>query len=199
VKVCWAANHWPLALSTHASNHPNKSHSCQDLQQADWSELPSHNVGLASPCCQGHARARGKDKPHHDKQRNTAWSVTGFAEYHKEGLWIVENVPEFRDWVLFPSWSDAMKRLGYSKAEYVIDAADHGVPQHRKRLFLIFTKSRNPIQISLPKRPNKAEEEVIEWDLHKWNPIRKPGRSPATLERLTYGRVLFGDKSLGNL
>ena len=66
VPVVWAANHWPAAVQVHANNHPNTAHVCQDLQQADWTLVPPHDLLLASPACQGHSRARGKDRPHHD-------------------------------------------------------------------------------------------------------------------------------------
>ena len=196
LKVVWAANHWPLAVSVHSDNHPQTFHSCQDLQQADWGELPRHEIGLASPCCQGHAYARGKEKPHHDKQRNTAWSVVGCAEHHREEIWIVENVPEFRNWILFPSWSDAMRRLGYSRSDYVIDAADHGVPQNRERLFMVFTKSIHPIELTFEKKEHVSAESVIEWDAYKWNPVAKIGRSEATLKRIQNGRRELGDRFL---
>ena len=39
------------------------------------------------------------------------------------------------NWTLYPAWEDA--RLGYAVAPHLIDAADHGVPQHRERLFLV--------------------------------------------------------------
>lgn len=66
VRVTWAANHWRQAVEYHGQNHPETVHACQDLQQADWREVPGHDVMLASPACQGHSPARGKEKPHHD-------------------------------------------------------------------------------------------------------------------------------------
>lgn len=194
VKVVWAANHWPLAVQYHGANHPDTEHVCQDLHQADWSTVPQHDIMLASPCCQGHARARGKDRPHHDKQRSTAWAVVSCAEYHRQDVAIVENVPEFMDWSLYPSWLDAMNRLGYAVAPHLIDAADHGVPQNRVRLFLLCTRSKNPLQLDLPKRPHVGIGKIIEWDSNKWSLINKPGRSTATLHRIAAGRQRFGDR-----
>ena len=52
---------------------------------------------------------------------------------------MVENVVDFQNWTLFPAWKDAMQRLGYAIAPHIIDAADHGVPQHRERLFLVLS------------------------------------------------------------
>lgn len=194
VEVIWAANHWPLAVKYHAANHPFAQHVCQDLHQADWSEIPKHDVMLASPCCQGHANARGKDRPHHDKQRSTAWAVVSCAEYHREKLILVENVPEFLRWSLYPSWLDAMTRLGYSISPHIIDAADHGVPQNRERMFLVCTQSKNPIKLQLPKHEHVGIGSIIEWDEHRWTQIDKPGRSPATLRRIAAGRAQYGER-----
>lgn len=194
VKVVWAANHWPLAVMYHGKNHPDTQHICQDLHQADWSQLPDHDLMLASPCCQGHSRSRGKDRPHHDKQRSTAWAVVSCAEYHRQEVAIVENVPEFMEWSLYPSWLDAMRRLGYAVSPHIVDAADHSVPQNRIRLFLICTRSRQPITLKLPKRNHVGINTVIEWDRYKWNAIDKPGRSQNTLKRIASGRARFGDR-----
>jgi site-specific DNA-cytosine methylase len=135
--VVWAANHWPAAVQVHANNHPDTLHVCQDLQQADWTSVPAHDLLLASPACQGHSRARGKERPHHDAQRSTAWAVVSAAECHRPAVVLVENVPEFAQWQLYPAWAAAMQALGYSLAPTVIDAADHGVPQHRDRLITV--------------------------------------------------------------
>ncbi|MPS91201.1 MAG: DNA cytosine methyltransferase [Comamonas sp.] len=62
VEVVWAANHWQLAVKYHAVNHPAADHLCQDLHQADYSEVPAAEIMLAAPCCQGHSKARGKAK-----------------------------------------------------------------------------------------------------------------------------------------
>ncbi|OAH97330.1 DNA methyltransferase [Methylomonas methanica] len=194
VHVVWAANHWPLAVDTHSLNHPGTIHSCQDLQQADWRDVPNHDVLLASPACQGHSLARGKEKPHHDALRSTAWAVVACAEYHRSAVILVENVPEFSRWVLFRPWCDAMQRLGYAVAPHVADAADHGVPQHRERLFLVCTRSQYPLHLELPKQAHVPIANVIEWDAHPWSAINKPGRSEKTLKRVQAGRAAFGDR-----
>lgn len=194
VQIVYAANHWPLAVGIHSRNHPEARHDCQDVQQVDWRDVPRHDVQLASPACQGHTPARGKERPYHDALRSTAWAVVSCAEYHRSPFVVAENVPEFQQWALYPAWLDAMNRLGYAVAPHVIDAADHGVPQHRERLFLVCSRSRNPLFLKLPKRPHVGIGDFIQWDAHKWSPINKPGRSPATLRRIAAGRAEFGDR-----
>ncbi|TQV82818.1 DNA cytosine methyltransferase [Aliikangiella coralliicola] len=192
--VVWAANHNPIAVEFHSLNHPEAIHSCQDLQQADWSQVPAHNFGIASPCCQGHTDARGKEGPHHHKSRSTAWAPVSCWEYHRPEVFLIENVPKFLNWKLFPQWKSCFESLGYSLSINTFDAADSGVPQNRERVFIIGTQSKNPIEISIPKRPHVGVNSIIEWDYARWSLIEKPGRAAATLERVKNGRKRFGDR-----
>ena len=194
--VVWAANHWPAAVQWHAANHPDTAHACQDLQQADFTTAPAHDILLASPACQGHTPARGKERPHHDAQRATAWAVVTCAEVHRPPVVIVENVPAFAKWTLYPAWAAAMQALGYALAPTVVDAADHGVPQHRQRLFIVATKSKNPITLQLPRRPHRPASAIIDLQAGKWSAIDRPGRSPRTLARIAAGRRQHGDRFL---
>lgn len=196
VQVAWAANHWPVAVSCHAANHPDTDHACQDLHQADWSKVPAHDLLLASPCCQGHSKARGKaaNNPQHDASRSTAWAVVSAAEFHRPAVVVVENVPEFTAWSLYPAWQMAMQALGYTLAPHIVDAADHGVAQHRTRLFLVATKSKRPLMLNLPKGGHVGSSSVIDFSAGNWSQINKPGRSAATLSRVANGRAAHGDR-----
>lgn len=196
VNVLWAANHWPSAVEWHAANHPNTTHVCQDLHQADWTQVPSHDLLLASPCCQGHSKARGKasGNPQHDASRSTAWAVVSAAEVHKPEAAIIENVPEFTDWALYPAWVAAMNALGYQLAPHVIDCADLGVPQNRERLFIVATRSKAPLFLNLPKFEHVHATSFIDFNSGRWSPIDKPSRAQATLERVANGRAIHGDR-----
>lgn len=198
VEVVWAANHWPEAVEWHAKNHPDTQHLCQDLHQADWSLVPEHDLLLASPCCQGHSKARGKAKgnPQHDASRSTAWAVVSAIEFHQPTAAIVENVPEFLDWQLFRPWELAMNALGYAVSPHVVDAADLGAPQNRVRMFLVLTRSKAALKLDLPKLDHKPAASFIGFDAGKWQPIEKPGRAAATLERVRAGRAAHGERFL---
>lgn len=195
VNVVWAANHWQEAVMTHAANHPDATHVCQDLHQADWGQAPAHDLLMASPACQGHTRARGKERPHHDATRSTAWAVVSAAEHHRPPLVLVENVPEFAAWALYPAWCAAMSALGYALAPMILDAADMGVPQHRRRLFIIGTRSKHPVELELPRFDHVPALSFIDFSAGKWALISRPGRSKNTLSRILAGRV-HGDRFL---
>jgi DNA (cytosine-5)-methyltransferase 1 len=193
-QVVWAANHWQSAVEIHAANHPGAQHVCQDLHQADWAAVPAHDILLASPCCQGHSKARGKahGNPQHDASRSTAWAVVSAAEFHRPRFAVIENVPEFLGWNLYPAWRLAMQALGYQLAPHIVDAADHGVPQHRARLFIVAHRGARPLMLSLLKRRHVPAADVVNFNAGKWSPVAKAGRSPKTLARVAAGRARHG-------
>ncbi|NPZ19492.1 DNA cytosine methyltransferase [Pseudomonas aeruginosa] len=195
-RVLWAANHWPKAVEWHSANHPDTAHACQDLQQANWADVPAHDLLLASPCCQGHSKARGKlsGNPQHDASRSTAWAVVSALEYHRTAAGLLENVAEFMSWALYPAWAMAIEALGYRIAPHLVDCADLGVPQNRQRLFLVLTRSASPLFLKLPQLEHVAASSFIDFNAGTWSSIDKPGRAAATLERVRNGRQAFGER-----
>ena len=181
VDVVYAANHWPRAVEIHSANHPSVEHVCQDLRQADWTRLPSYELLLAAPACQGHSLAsRGKRRPYHDAMRATAWAVVDCAEITEPCAVVVENVPEFRAWKLYDIWTSALERLGYSMSETIVRASHVGVPQRRDRLFVVGTRKPRPIHLHVPETDEPSFAPCIEWDAPGWRPItqaKKGGRS----------------------
>lgn len=193
--VVWAANHWQSAVDCHSMNHPSTLHVCQDLHQANWAEVPRHDVMLASPACQGHSRARGVDKPHHDATRSTAWAVVSCLEYHKTPVGVVENVPEFLQWNLYLAWKMALEALGYKLSVNLLDSADFGVPQNRVRVFIVLTRTKTPFEMPSVEMPHRPARSFLDANA-SWSLIDRPGRSKATLERIKRGRGEFGDSFL---
>lgn len=146
-RVVWAANHWPLAVETHARNHAGTEHVCQDLRQADWTALPRFDLLLASPACQGHSQAaQPKRRLKHDADRATAWAVVDCADATEPRALVVENVLDLRRWRLYPEWRAALKRIGYTLSEHEVLATDHGVPQLRRRLFIVGLRTARAVR-----------------------------------------------------
>ena len=193
LQVVWAANHWRVACDTYTRNHPTAA-KCQDLHQADWTQVPAHDVLIASPACTGHTPARGKDRPHHDADRATAWAVVSAIECHRPELGVVENVAAFTKWVLFPAWCQALHALGYAISPHRVDFADLGVPQNRERVIIVLSRSKHPIRLDLPTLPHIPAATIIDFDTGTWSKIRKPGRSPNTIARIERGRQQHGDR-----
>lgn len=191
----WAGNHNAIACEYYRRNHGIKPYQ-QDLQQANWTLVPPHDLLLAAPACQGHTPARGKERPHHDACRSTAFAVVSALECHRTPLAVVENVPAFLKWVLFPAWCSAMTALGYAVSPHVVDFADLGVPQHRKRALIVLSRSKYPIELQLPQHDHVPASNIIDFTSGQWSRIERPGRVEATLRRIANGRRQFGDRFL---
>jgi len=197
-EVVWAGNHWPSAVAVHRENHPDTIHLCQDLHQADWTSLPDYDLLLASPCCQGHSRARGKDRPHHDAARSTAWAVVSAAECHRPRSVVIENVPEFAKWALFPAWAAAMEALGYTLRTEVLDAQEFGVPQQRKRLFIVGQLQGKAFDFrGLGGQESMPISGALDLDSGSWSSWRPENRKkvlvPATMARIQAALKRHGD------
>lgn len=195
VDVVWAANHNPKAVEYHAINHPETIHSCQDLHQADFSEVPAHDAMFASPCCQGHSKAAGRHvrSVKADKSRSTAWAVIACAEVHMQELIVVENVSDFQQWNLFPVWEMAFKTLGYSVSKNIVNARHLGIPQNRQRMFYVATKSANPIELKFEQQEEIGASSFVDLNTepYKWDLVSN--RVEATQRRVRNGRQEFGD------
>jgi DNA (cytosine-5)-methyltransferase 1 len=158
--VTVAANHWPLAVATHAANHPGTEHRTADLSEVDWRTFPSTDLLWASPSCVWHARAGGRAQPPASVElarrdpgavdRATAFAVVAAAEVHAYPIIVVENVTEFRHWTLYRWWLDGLAALGYQVRELVLDAADFGHAQHRTRLFLVAARDGLTLDLTTP-------------------------------------------------
>ena len=191
VEVVWAANHWNLAVEAHQMNHPNTLHVCQDLRQADWSLLPDYDLLLASPACQGHSSAsQPKKRRYHDALRATAWAVVDCADATDPPIIVVENVPAFRHWRLYPAWKHALEIMGYHLEERFLTASHFGTPQRRKRLFLFATKETLDLDMVPGLEP--AIGEHIEWEADV--PWRKITDSSHNVQ----ARIAKGRRNHGN-
>ena len=197
VPVVWAGNHWQTAVDTHALNHPGTVHACQDLRQTDWSTLPSFRLLLSAPACQGHSSAsQPKRRAYHDAMRATAFAVIDCADVTEPEAIIVENVPSFLRWRLYPWWREGLEKLGYQVDTRIVLASHMGVAQRRTRLFLIATRPGVTV------RPFKVEQQEPAFGplLHRsvpdacWRPV-----SSATVnvrDRIERGRARHGRRFL---
>lgn len=192
--VVYAANHWPIAVDVHKLNHPLTRHECQDLRQADFGALPAYELLIASPACQGHSPASlPRRRPKHDDDRSTAWAVVDCAEATRPRAIIVENVPRFTRWVLFATWCDALRVLGYRVGVHYVDASELGVPQLRRRIFITATR-RNLERLALPSLPAQPFGPCIDWSAPGWMLVRS---APAAVqERIAAGRARCGRRFL---
>ncbi len=148
-----AVNHDAHSIAMHAENHPGTLHLHTNVWDVDpVRDLPPGPVDLAwfSPDCRHFSRAKG-GKPVERKVRGLAWIVLRVAARRRPAVIVVENVAEFRTWgpcrrgrpvrskvgTTFLRFRAQLEALGYVIEDRILNAADHGAPTTRKRLFLV--------------------------------------------------------------
>ncbi len=158
----FAVNHWSIAIESHTANLPDATHYCQDVETLSPSDaVPGRRLHIltAAPACTHHSNARG-GKPMNDQMRDHAWVIVDYADEVEIDELIIENVPEFRTWgeldtstkrpkkekrgVHYLNFLQALRDRGFSVEDRVINCADYGDAQTRKRLFIRASKHGAP-------------------------------------------------------
>lgn len=102
--------------------------------------LRGYDVKILAGCapCQPFS-SHQKDKK--DRSKHKDWKLLyQFARLVKEvrpHIVSMENVPELEREVVFKDFVQTLKELGYNITYKVVNAADYGVPQRRRRLLLL--------------------------------------------------------------
>lgn len=138
---------------------------------------------LASPECTNHSPAKG-NKPRCEKSRETAFQVTRFARILKPRWIVIENVVSMRNWHRYAELLDDLSELGYHTNAQVLTASDFGVPQRRRRLFIVCDREGQPRDVEATSRTPPPASKVINTNgKYRYNPLRTETRAKATLER----------------
>ena len=159
VRVAAAVDYWTLARDTYKSNFPGVQFlnaKCENIGLVTLKKkVGGVDLILASPECTSHTCAKG-NAPRSETSRRTAFEVVRFAKAFNPRWVIVENVVHMRTWKSYQTWLNSLKKLGYNVTEQVINSADHGVPQARRRLFVMCDRERVPPRSS-PRRNGRRQ------------------------------------------
>lgn len=189
VKIVAAVDNWDLARDTFLDNFPKVRFLLEDAQTVSLRKVRKRVRGsirlmLASPECTSHTCARGNGS-RSEKSRMTAFAVARFARAFKPRWIVVENVIHMRSWRRYEEWLNKMQELGYYYREQVLNAVDFGVPQSRKRLFIVFDRFRQPPEV----RPSTKVKKRVARHVLRLNgafpfaDLKTPKRAKPTLER----------------
>ena len=187
VDVVAAIDAWELACTTYEDNNP-EAHvyhkTCEELDPARIrKEVGEIDLILASPECTNHTCAKGKGK-RSEASRNTAFQVSRYAAVLKPRWIIVENVIQMRAWRRYDEFVRELETAGYQVAPHVFNAADFGVPQSRRRLFLVCQLDSPPPAIEPPNLDRKSAKDIIDKNgAYRFSPLWDERRAVPTLER----------------
>jgi DNA (cytosine-5)-methyltransferase 1 len=138
---------------------------------------------LASPECTNHTCARGK-RPRDEQSRLTARYIINFARELQPRWIVLENVIHMRNWHGFVQLFDDIKSLGYHVLVQTLDASDFGVPQTRKRLFILCDREHMPEAIRPTGKTLPSAKSILDPDgTWKCGPLDNGRRASNTLQR----------------
>lgn len=196
IELRLAANHWQLAVESHAANFPTADHLVADISQVDPRRVPRTDLLWASPECTNHSQAKGQKRyaqpdlfgetlPSEavERSRATMWDVPRFAEQHGYRAIVVENVVDAASWVMWDAWLHAMRSLGYEHQLVSLNSMHAPVqvapraPQSRDRMYVVFHRAGDRTPDVAP-RPQawcpSCDDQVLA--AQAWKNGRKVGR-----------------------
>jgi DNA (cytosine-5)-methyltransferase 1 len=198
VKIVAAVDYWSLAHETYAANFPDVvflRKRCEDVRLGKLkTSIGEVDLLIASPECTSHTCAKGSAL-RSEESRRTAFQVIRFARAFKPRWIVVENVVHMRSWKSYQPWLDELEQLGYNVRQQVINAADHGVPQARRRLFVMCDRVRVPPEVNGRRGRRKTAAGILHGNgRFKFSPLRTEKRAVATLRRARRAFAAVGMK-----
>jgi DNA (cytosine-5)-methyltransferase 1 len=118
---------------------------------------------VASPERTHYSVARGA-KPRDEQSRRSGWFLMRFIEQMKPRWVIMENVTTMSGWAGFDELMDRL-REDYFVSIQRLDASEFGVPQSRKRLFILCDRERPTKSWVVPAVSGQRATSSILWDL----------------------------------
>jgi len=191
-----AVDAWDQAAETYRENFPEARVLCQRLEEVSpLAELEGKQVDLllSSPECTNHSPAKGA-APRCEVSRATSLITLDWARALKPRWIVLENVPNMRRWHRFEELVGGVEELGYAVSRQVLNAADFGVAQNRRRLFLICAKDGYLPQIEPPRLARPTVRDILDppgtW---RTSPLFASNRAAPTLARAKRAMSILGE------
>lgn len=182
---------WSIATDAYSRNLPGATTYNEDLTElspaAVSKRLGRIDLLLASPECTHHSVAKG-NKPRSEESKQLAFQVVRFAKALKPRWLVVENVIQMRSWPSYSDWLQQIHEMGYNTIEPTLQAADFGVPQTRRRMFVIGDREAIPPMLCPYRKRDATAASVLcstgdeEWS-YRFTPLDNGRRAAKTLDR----------------
>lgn len=167
-----------------ASYRRNFASPCDRVDLTEWERLlptfPEVDVIVAGPPCQGFSLAGAR---RYDDPRNSLLTIPArIASRLPVRAVVIENVPGVLSESHRGYWNETdliLRNAGFQTSTVVIDAQSVGLPQTRKRVFLIALRGEAPPDIEVPRTMAVPLGDVLPV------PDGTPNHSPLLLSRRT--------------
>ena len=161
-------------FATYKANHPEVRCLKQDIATVSGAALLQHaevnRIDLLAGCppCQGFTSLTAKYKDKEDPRNELVLEMARLAEETLPRAVMMENVPGLtkKGKPLYRQLCDRLESLGYLLTEGVLQVANFGVPQYRRRLVLL-----GGLRFRIP-LPNATHSRSPTEDLARWQTVR---------------------------
>ena len=167
-KIIWANENDKMACQIYRDNlHENII--CEDVSKVQLNDVPDCDVLIGGPPCQAFSMIGKRDV--NDRNFNLVWNFLSVLKKKQPDKFLIENVTGLKSAMdgngdkVLELLVQKIESLGYSVTTATLNAADYGVPQRRKRLFIMGTTGSEKIEI--PKPTHTAEPSGTD-NLKKW-------------------------------
>jgi DNA (cytosine-5)-methyltransferase 1 len=178
-EVIGAVDNDSLAVETYKVNHPEVHVWERDIQglTVGWVKrklgLRKGELDLLAGCppCQGFTTMQTLNGKRHivDKRNTLIREFWRFVEGLEPKTIMLENVPGLKKYWRFKLFLRDLRKLGYQTNYDVLNAAEYGVPQRRRRLILLAGKEK---KIGFAEQDKKR---TVRWAIGKMPPAGKSG------------------------
>ena len=198
VKIVAAIDNWNVASLAYSSNFPVTKVINEDIKKVSPKRLHETirdiDLILASPECTNHSCAKGAGV-RCENSKMTAFQVIRFTKEFMPKWVVIENVIQMRSWDRHLELVDKLQKLGYYVREEILNAQDFGVPQSRRRLFLLCSQIGEIGCVKKRKKELKPACSVIDMNgNYSYTPLHSPKRAVATIQRAERAISSLGTK-----
>ena len=168
--IVWAIDSYKPAYLTYKKNVDGEI-ICGDICAIDFDGVPDADVIIGGPPCQAFSLV-GKRDPS-DKNFTLIWEFFRAIQAKMPHAFVMENVPGLRSATdaagrnVLSVLTRRYEKLGYKVTTSLLNAADYGIPQRRRRLFLLGTLGETAVQ-PLPRTHSGNEDELKREGLSRW-------------------------------
>ena len=159
-KVVWAIDNNKNAVSTYEANIGNHI-IYGDIVEFDEKVIPKADLIIGGPPCQSFSLSGNRDSE--DSRGQLVWRYLQILEHLNPKAFVFENVTgllsakDSKGNKVIELLHHAFETIGYTISTQVMNAADYGVPQKRKRVIIVGLKGEEKFKFPEPTHNESGE------------------------------------------
>ena len=187
-EIVQAVENEPNASTTYRLNNPNTDLIEEDIQRLDPA-ICLRRVGLrsgeltaliAGPPCQGFSESNRRTRTTTNPKNHLYKDFLRFLKVMRPMWMVFENVSGLRTLshgLILQLITEGCNDIGYKTESMELDSAHYGVPQHRRRLFVIGNRAGLPVLFPTPTHGDGREPFVTVQEAISDLPVLENGAS----------------------